>query len=422
MLPFLIAAFLMLTVALAIVLVPLLRSPRNRGLSDEAGNIAVLRAQKAEIEGDFAGGYTSAAERDTAMTELAARAVEEVPEAAAASSDARPPSWLPWMLGALVVVGSVSLYAVRGNRDGLQNIPAPVAAAASEDLSEQQVLAMVDALAKKMGQNPGDPRGWVLLARTQASLGRFPEAVQAFDRAVALTPKDAQLLADYADASAMIQQGRFEGKPMQLIARALAIDGNNLKALALAGTGELRQGHRAASLVYWKKLQTLLARDSDDYRQVEAIIHDINSPNTLPNAPPGKPAPAMVPPLQSEAKVEGRIEGKIEGQISLAPELAGQIAPGDTLFVFARAANGPRMPLAVMRIPVPRTWPQPYLLTDAMAMTPAMKLSAFSEVVVEARISKSGNAVAQPGDLSGVSGTVQPGGSAVPITINRKVP
>ncbi len=236
------------------------------------------------------------------------------------------------------------------------------------------------------------------------------------------------MLADYADASAMIQQGRFDGKPMQLIKRALAADGNNLKALALAGTGELRQGNRAASLIHWKKLQTLLPRDSDDYRQVEAIIRDIASPGTLPNAPPGKQAPvtpaATTPSAgaQNETKVEGRIEGKIEGQILLAPELAGQIAPGDTLFVFARAANGPRMPLAVLKIPAPRTWPQPYLLTDAMAMTPAMKLSAFSEVVVEARISKSGNAQAQPGDLSGASGTVKPGGGAVPITINRKLP
>ncbi|MBI3714430.1 MAG: c-type cytochrome biogenesis protein CcmI [Betaproteobacteria bacterium] len=423
MFSFLLIASLMVVVALAFVLVPLLRRKSGEGVSDSAGNVAVLRAQKSEIEGEHARGMLTAAERDAALSELTARALEEVPagDTSLEVGVSPAPRVLAVLLAIAIVTVAVSLYAAFGNRDALRGDPPPQHAA-DEGPTEDQIRGMVDALAKKMEQNPADPKGWVLLGRSQAALGKFPEAVQAFDRAVTLSPKDAQLLADYADSMAMIQQGRFEGKPMALVARALAIDGNNLKALALAGTGELRLGNRAASLVHWKKLQTLLPKESDDYRQVEAIIRDVTAPaGAQASAPATQPAPAAPAAPTATAAAPGA--AKVEGQIALAPELASQIAAGDTLFVFARAASGPRMPLAVMKIPAPKTWPQPYMLTDAMAMTPAMKLSAFTEVIIEARISKSGNAQLQPGDLSGVSGVIKPGAAAaVPITIDRRVP
>jgi len=425
-LSFLLLASLMLLVALAFVLVPLLRGNSREGVSGNAGNVAVLRAQKSEIESEHAKGVLTAAERDAALSELAARALEEVPagEASATTAVSSAPRSLAVFLAVAITAVAISLYASFGNREALSG-DVPPQHAADEGPTEDQIRGMVDTLARKMEQNPGDPKGWVLLGRSQAALGRFPEAVQAFDRAVTLSPKDAQLLADYADSMAMIQQGRFDGKPMALVARALAIDGNNLKALALAGTGELRLGNRAASLVHWKKLQSLLPKESDDYRQVEAIIRDVNAPaGESASAAMATAAPAApVAPPESAPAATAQGAARVEGQVTLAPELANQIAAGDTLFVFARAANGPRMPLAVMKIPAPKTWPQPYMLTDAMAMTPAMKLSAFGEVIIEARISKSGNAQLQPGDLSGVSGVIKPGSTAaVPITINRRVP
>ena len=297
-------------------------------------------------------------------------------------------------------------------------------------MSDKQILAMVDTLAQKMQQNPGDPKGWILLARSQNALGRFTEANAAFERAAALTPNDPQLLADYADAAVMAQQGRFEGKPYALIKQSLKIDPNGMKALALAGTAELRMGNRAASLVHWEKLKTLVAKDSNDYREVESIIAEVTAskvdvipPPPLSVAPPSlptSPGTSVAAAINSPAKPGVKVTGKV----ALAADVAGKLASGDTLFVFARAKEGPRMPLAVMRVPAPTAgaFPVTFELTDAMAMAPGLMLSSFAEVVIEARISKSGNAQLQAGDLSGVTGVVKPGATGITVMIGKVAP
>jgi cytochrome c-type biogenesis protein CcmH len=300
-------------------------------------------------------------------------------------------------------------------------------------MADEQIVAMVDTLAQKMQQNPDDPKGWVLLARSQAALGRYTEAAAAYERAAKLLPADAQLLADYADVVVMSQDGRFDGKPMVIIQKALKLDPNNAKALALAGTAELRFGNREASLKYWKKLKTLVAKDSDDERQVDAIIVEVQSGkmpvspaavNTemAPGLPPARSAESAKP--AAPAAPAAGAGASVSGQVLLAPEFAAKLSPSDTLFIFARAKEGPRMPLAALRIPAPKTgdFPKSFELTDAMAMSPGLNISAFPEVVIEARISRSGNAQLQPGDLSGVSEATKPGARAVKVTISRVAP
>jgi cytochrome c-type biogenesis protein CcmH len=114
----------------------------------------------------------------------------------------------------------------------------------------------------------------------------------------------------------------------------------------------------------------------------------------------------------------------VSGQVFLTPEMAAKLAPTDTLFVFARAKEGPRMPLAILRIAAPKAgdFPKSFELTDAMAMAPGMSLSSFPEIVIEARISRSGSAPLQPGDLSGVSEAIKPGARAIKVTISRVAP
>jgi cytochrome c-type biogenesis protein CcmH len=314
------------------------------------------------------------------------------------------------------------------------------ATGADAQASDQQIRAMVDTLAQKMQQNPADPKGWVLLARSQGALGRYPEAAAAYERAAQLLPTDAQLFADYADAVAMVQQGRFEGKPMTLIQKALKLDPNNTKGLALAGTAELRLGNREASLKYWTKLKSLVAKDSDDERQVDAIIAEVKSGQgpilASANNTGAAPAPAQQmesaktpAPVAPVAPVTPTPSGAsagatVSGQVMLAPEFTAKLTPTDTLFVFARAKEGPRMPLAILRIPAPKSgdFPKTFELTDAMAMAPGMSLSSFPEIVIEARISRSGSAPIQPGDLTGVSEAVKPGARAVKVTISRTAP
>ena len=426
----------MLLVALAFVLLPLLRASRNgtRAAADghvtatgSTSNIAVFRSAKREIDDEFSRGVIHADERDLALNELSQRLVDEVPEDPSSTSMAtaapRASWWLAGALGALIPVAALSIYATLGAPRALNGVATAAAAepAAKSPMSDKQIVTMVDTLAEKMKQNPGDPKGWVLLARSQGALGRFPEALAAYERATILLPNDAQLLADYADVAVMAQDGRFDGKPATLIRRALKLDPANMKALALAATAELRAGRRDAALVNWKKLKSLVAKDSDDSRQIDAIIAEVEGgrTNALPAA--ASPPPSSSPPAAGNANTN---VAKVTGKIMLAADMAAKIAPGDTLFVFARAKQGSRMPLAILKIPVPTAdkFPHAFELTDAMAMAPGMSLSSVAEVVIEARISKSGNAKSQSGDVSGVSAPVTPGAANVNVTLSTVTP
>ncbi len=421
----------MLCIALAFVLLPLLRRQRGEAaeISDEASNVAIFRAQKRELDEDFARGAISAAERDTAVADLGTRLIAEVPVVTAPVT-AAVPAKRPWILAGLLAVAvgisAFAMYRSIGTPAALQMdtaLPAPAPAAGRDaPLSDMQILAMVDSLAKKMEANPSDPRGWILLARSQAALGRMPEAVQAFERASKLVPGDAQLLADYADATVMLQQGNFEGKPMVLIKQALKAEPNNMKALALAGTAEIKAGRRDAALKYWEKLKTLVAKDSDDYREIENIIADVKSGKALMAAAADSAQGRGPVPLPNPGTPPVAPGASVSGRVMLDPALAAKVAAGDTLFVFARAVNGPKMPLAVLRIPVPAQWPYAFELTDAMAMAPGMNLSSFPQVTIDARISKAGNAMPQAGDLAGQSAPIAPGARAVVVNIARVLP
>jgi cytochrome c-type biogenesis protein CcmH len=267
----------------------------------------------------------------------------------------------------------------------------------------------------------------MLLARSQAALGRLPDAMKAYEKVISLKGEDAQLLADYADVAAMAQQGRFDGKPKDLIARALKLDPNHLKALVLAATAEMKSGNPKNSLPIWEKLKTLVPKDSDDLKQIEAIIADVKAgkSNVLAaSAPPPPAPPAPASSVSPPAKPAAAGGAKVTGSIQLSKELASRIGPNDTWFIYARAKDGPRMPLAILRVaaPKPGDFPKSFELTDGMAMAPGMSLSSFPEVIIEARISKTGNAQMSPGDLLGQSGPVKSTASGLSIVIDKVAP
>lgn len=428
----------MLLAALAFVLIPLLRAPATQraNLSDDASNAAIFRAQKREIESEFAQSLIGEAERDRALRELEMRVVAEIADAPAnaathSNSGSRRTLIVAVVAAIAFPITAVLVYASLGTPQVISGgVGASVAAAPNAPqpnannpgsteppMSDKQILAMVDALAQKMEQNPGDVKGWTLLARSQNALGRYADAAKAYERAITLEPKNAQLYADYADAAVMAQEGKFEGKPYALISQALKLDPVNMKALALAGTAEMRMGNKDASLKHWEKIKTLVAKDSDDYREVESIIAEVKT-----GAPPPRAPTATAPPSAPAPAAAASANASVTGQIILSPELTSKVAPSDTLFVFARAMNGPKMPLAVMRVPAPKSWPFKFELNDSMAMAPGMNLSAFPEVTIEARISKSGGAQPLAGDLAGQSAPTKPGASNVTVTISRVVP
>jgi cytochrome c-type biogenesis protein CcmH len=403
----------LLVAALGVLLWPLLRTQRAGAEPDaDSAAIAVFRDQKRAAEQDFASGAITGAEREVVLSDLAQRVADEIgaPHRSPARSATTRRSW-PLALGLLVSIPVLAIFLY-----GRLGDPAASAVAAATDggqeLSDPQIAAMVGALERRLEQHPDNAEGWALLARSYYVLGRFPAAAEAYTKALARAPDNPDLLADYADTLGMLQGRHLAGKPLVLVERALAIDPKHGKALALAATAAMEAHDPAKALTYWHRLAAQLPPGSEDATQVAAVIAELGG--RAPDAVNTMPAPGP------RASVAGN-GGTVSGQVAVSPGLAAKVAPTDTVFIFARAPTGPRMPLAAMRIPASEL-PKDFALDDAMSMAAGAKLSSASEVIVEARLSKTGNALPQPGDLFGKSGPVKPGATGLRITIDQVVP
>jgi cytochrome c-type biogenesis protein CcmH len=427
MLQFVLLAVAMTLAALAFIVVPLWRRRSNDGaraadFAASSSNVVILRAQRDEILRDHAAGVIGDAERDEALRELVGRLSEDIADAPAGPAARGRVSWAV-MAAVLVVVPALAggLYWKLGRPDAFEL--AMQVQAETPQFSDQQILTMVDTLSEKMKTKPDDLQGWLLLARSQGALRRFPEAVKAFEQANRLQPGNAQILSDYADALAMTQEQSLEGKPAKLLEEALLADPDHKKSLALAGTMELNRRNYAAALKHWEHLKRLLPPDSDDAKQVDGAILEVKLAMGGEQKPAAARGPQPMPEKPGKPVAGQGTQGFVSGIVNITPDLAKKVALSDTLFIFARAAQqgGPRMPLAVMRVEA-KELPKQFELTDAMAMAPNFRLSDFPEVTIEARVSKSGNAQSQPGDLIGLSKPVRPGQRGVTLTIDRVVP
>jgi len=366
--------------ALLLVLRPLLFTKRQAQISRGEANVSIYRDQLRELDADLACGMLAQADYERARAELEARVLQDVVEEAAAPRR-RSALSLTVTLALAVPLCAAVLYIAVGNPSAI-------------DSPAVQLQTMVERLAAHLRENPDDSAGWKLLGRAYASLERFPEAADAYAKAAVRAPRDAQLLADFAEALAMARGRSLEGEPEQLIARALELEPQNLKALALAGTAAVARKDYAAAAAQWEKMLPLVAADSEDARSIQASVDEAKS------------------------LMEKR---ELKGTVSLSAKLKAKAAPEDTVFIFARAAEGPPMPLAVLRKQV-RDLPLEFSLDDSMAMAPGMRLSGFPRVIVAARVSKSGEAAPRPGDLQGSSAPVANDAEGVNVVIDGVVP
>jgi len=392
----------MVAAALAWVLIPLLARPTRATPAPEAANLAVLRDQLAELDSDLARGILSPERYEQSKLELERRVLEEArPASAPAGSPVASPR-AAVILAAVLPIGAVALYLAVGAPTVLLREPG-VKPGPQHEITREQLEGLVAKLAQQVDRSPDDAKGWMLLARSYYVLGRYPEAARAYERAVALAPGDADLLADYADALGVTQGRSLEGKPFELARRALEIDPDHWKALALAGTAAFERKDYRQAVAYWERLQRLVPPDSEIGRSVNASIAEARELGG------------------TKAAAASATGARVTGRVSLAQGLVGKAAPTDTVFIFARAAGGPPMPLAVLRKQV-KDLPLEFALDDSMAMAPSLKLSGFSEVIVGARISRSGSATPQSGDLQGLSKPVKVGATGVAVVIDTAVP
>jgi len=385
MIAFWISAALLAAGALALLLRPVREAS---GAAREALNVSVYRDQLRELEAERKAGTVTAEDYERSRAEIERRVLEDVPGHEKESVSARGKGAI--LAGAIAVpLLAAAVYWSVGN---------PSAVTPPED----QIKGMVERLAAKMRARPDDVEGWKLLGRSYGVLGRFRESVEAYAQAAKRAPEDAQLLADFADALAMSQGQSLAGEPEKLILRALEIDPSNLKALALAGTAAYARKDYEMAASHWERMLPLVPPDSEDARTIQANVDEARS----------------LSGQKAEPKKKSAAASALKGSVKLSPSLASKASPDDAVFIFARAQSGPPMPLAVLRKRV-RDLPLEFSLDDSMAMAPQLRLSSQPRVVVGARISRSGSATPQPGDLEGLSPPVANNASGVRITIDK---
>jgi len=390
--------------ALAWILRPLLRrSAQPGGIERAATNLAVLRDEVAELDRDLTEGTLAPEQHARSRAELERRVLEEAAteERGAGAGVRTGGRRTAASVGVLLPVAAVALYVALGNPEGLTPRDE---GHGGPNVTPQQVEQMVSRLAAKLEANPEDAQGWMLLGRSYLVIGRFPEAVKAYAKAAEIVKDDPDLYADYADAVAMTQDRRIDGEARKLVERALKLEPNHVKALALAATGAMQRNDRKAARTYLARLQAQAAPDSEIGRMVTGMLSDLGDDGKAPVA-------AKAPAAGAD----------VSGRVTLSGSLAGKAAPSDTVFILARATEGPRMPLAILKRQV-KDLPMDFELTDEQSMSPQMKLSNFREVVVVARVSKSGSATPQSGDLQGSTGTVKVGAGNVSVLIDAVVP
>jgi cytochrome c-type biogenesis protein CcmH len=409
----------LLLVAALFVALPLWRkASSDNEVQRDAANLEILRDQATELEDDLRDGLLTKEAYEQGNKELQTRLIEEVKitEQPASRPPRNPARTLAIVLALMLPIFSVVLYLVVGNTDALYPQEAIVADASGVIHSDEELQR----LEKKVKRLSKDPNDWWMLARTYTEQKRYPEAVAAYDHLVNMAPNEPQLWANYADVYAMAHGQTLQNDEVtKMIAKALELDPNNITALALSGSAAMERKDYAEAITRWQTLIDQLQPDSPD---IEVYRGGLKQASLLLAAQPGgKEILAKLAAGKAPEKTVVNSAAAISGKVSLSPALAGKAAPTDTVFILARAAQGPKMPLAVLRKQV-KDLPLKFTLDDSMAMRPQLKLSGFDQVVVVARVSKSGTPIAQSGDLQGLTGTIKPGAKGLKVVIDTVMP
>ncbi|MDH5444199.1 MAG: c-type cytochrome biogenesis protein CcmI [Gammaproteobacteria bacterium] len=317
------------------------------------------------------------------------------------------------LLGILIPVLALLLYAELSPPQWTQLVqydPTKVAEAKSKLPS---IDAMVAKLEEKLQQNPKDPKGWALLGRSYFVMQRYQEAANAYAQANQLAGgKDVDNMVDQAEAMAMASNGNMQGQPEQLVGRALAIKPEHPKSLWLAGTAAFQAGKFQHAIRHWEKLYNMHPDKNNEGAQV------LQKQITQAQARLDGKAPA---PAAQQTQTASKSKTEVNVTVSLDSKLKARTSPNDTVFIFARAVQGPPMPLAIVKKLV-KDLPITIKLNDSMAMMPSMTMSSVPKIYVGARVSKSGNATPQSGDLQGRSAPLTTGKSQkLKLTISQEV-
>lgn len=396
---------------------PLLRRTPAAETASDASVRAFYLAQREQLRRDLANGALTPQAHARADEELQRDLLQDLAmrrDPRARLGDQRAGLAAACVLTVAVPVAAVLLYGQLGNPRAaatvaLSQAPEPHAQAADNDMA----LA-INALAQRLRAAPDDADGWYMLARSYETLGRYNDAVAAYQEVLRLVPGQPAVLADLADALLSARQGQPDETSIAAVAQALQADADQPKALALAGMMALRRGDAADALTHWERLRALLPPDSEAARQIQTNIAQARAMAASGTAA----SDATTPAPSAGASVT---TARLAGQARIADALRDQVRPTDTVFILARPMTGSRMPVAILKMQA-ADLPRAFVLDDSTAMSPDATLSKAGKVRVEIRVSRSGNAAAQPGDLNGVLTDVGPRADGLALVADTVVP
>lgn len=400
---FWIIAAILIVGVLYSLLKPLLRASNDIGTDRKTHILKVYKERLQLLAVQHDNGEISSDAFQQAKDELELTLANELPavdDDVHTSLVAKPNASMPIIIGLGVPVLAISLYLAWGNQQALQP------QLATTEQSMPSIDEMVAQLKERVLINPEDIQGWLMLGRSHSALNQFSEARDAYMQAYQRSPDSPDILLSLAEVIGRMNGNALIGEPTELIDKALQLAPQSRHARALKGISLFQQGNSQTALSIWK---TLLAEDSSNPQERELIQDFIKQAETNNNATPSSTS-------------TNDTAAKVTVKVSLAPDLVVQTEPSDTVFIFAKAQQGPPMPLAIVRKTV-ADLPISVTLDDQTAMLPQMTLSKFTAVIITARISKSGDAQASSGDLQGISSVVDPKQQThIELLINKQIP
>jgi len=395
---FLLIAGCLVLLALLFILPPLWRQHPIAPAAINERNIAIAKHRLAELTEQLQSNALSPAQYDEQRAELEQALSDDLDlqTQVNASSQGR---WMAVVLMVMLPVLAVTLYWQLGTFNAIEPTSEMLASNEPAMPNQEAINKMVDGLAKKMQADPNNAEGWLMLGKSYKYQQQYVKSADAFAHAYKLLGDKPDVMLAYAEALSFANDEQVSGKSADLVFKALALAPNNPNALWLAGMAKAQAGEFVAAKKLWTQLAAALPQGSEAQQETQSLLTKIDSKIAEANNGTGKEA---VSKEVTSGNADVRVStASIDVQVSLAPELQNQTSPTDTVFIYAQALSGPQMPLAIVRKQV-SDLPLSVSLTDAQAMTPAMKLSNFTDVKLLARISKSGNAMKQAGDLIGV--------------------
>ena len=406
---FVVIAFGIALCVAAVFLWVLLRERKPLTQASQANaNAKVYRDQISDLDREHDSGHISDEEWQQSRDELSMRLLEDTSAAddPIAKSE-KPAVWTAVVLAVALPISAMGFYMWVGQPEALN----PMALKSPDQVDQKDLAKMALTLADKLQSQPENLQGWVMLGRTYRTLENFDAALRAYDTALKLSADD-DLQLERIEVMAMQRQGNFDGEPWRVIREILQKDPQHFGALLTAGSASYAEGKYADALKYWEQARKPLEANHPDLAGLENAIATVREKMGLP----AKAASTSSSGLAAASTLN------VSGQISLSAALKAKASPNDAVFVYATPANGDRMPLAIMKTTVSQL-PMNFTLDDSTAMTPERKLSTAGEVFIKVRVSKSGNAMPQSGDLTGGSeGPVKVGSKGLKIEIKDQMP